>query len=149
MFFQPVILWFFFLFYSIIQKIRDVLLMVPDIFHVILPIWLYSKTRRENYFHRDRKLKLEIMVTIAIVLILLMIMYLLWICSWNVFKTMIKKRAVHYMWYWKRQWVDCFKCSLFWPTLFLRYLYESKITNLHCNISFLKLNLFKFEQVSS
>lgn len=63
----------------ILQKIRDVALMVPDIFHFILPIWLYRESRRNDYqikpFYRDQRLKNDIVATSIIVFILLLIWY--------------------------------------------------------------------------
>lgn len=65
----------------ILQKIRDVALMVPDIFHFILPIWLYKEIRRQKTdylikpFYRDQRLKNDIVATSIILFILLLIWY--------------------------------------------------------------------------
>lgn len=45
--------------------------MIPDIFHVIIPIWLYRETKREKLSKKIR----DLILAVVIVSILLVIWY--------------------------------------------------------------------------
>ncbi|XP_055840615.1 uncharacterized protein LOC129908261 isoform X1 [Episyrphus balteatus] len=54
------------------QVIRDIGFMVPDLLQVILPLWLFQKTRRESYrsLYHDRILQKDIIAMCVIVFLL-------------------------------------------------------------------------------
>ncbi|XP_053955962.1 uncharacterized protein LOC129240364 [Anastrepha obliqua] len=59
------------------QIVRDIGFMVPDILQLIIPLWLFRKTRKESYttrpFYRDRNLHKDIVAMLFFVLALFVV----------------------------------------------------------------------------
>lgn len=64
------------------QIVRDIGFMVPDILQLIIPLWLFRKTRKESYstrpFYRDRNLHKDIVAMLFFVLALFVVCTILW-----------------------------------------------------------------------
>lgn len=58
------------------QVVRDLGFMIPDLFHLVLPIWLLRRTRADNYlvrpFYRDKHVRRDVVMMLGAVSILFM-----------------------------------------------------------------------------
>lgn len=63
------------------QVVRDLGFMIPDIFHLIIPIWLLRQTRIESFttrpFYRDKKYRKDLIAMFLIITVLFIICSLL------------------------------------------------------------------------
>jgi hypothetical protein len=61
----------------VFQVVRDLGFMVPDIMHLVMPIYLLKQTRKENFtsrpFYRDRNLRKDLAGMVIGVVVLFVI----------------------------------------------------------------------------
>lgn len=59
---------------EMLQVVRDLGFMIPDVMHLMLPLWLLRQTRKESFstrpFYRDRNLRRDVVLMFFMVAVL-------------------------------------------------------------------------------